>query len=188
LSCADHLEWQSAGCAGGAATGFAIVHKVTPYTYRYYLNYCTFQYSMAWWGWERWQREIDWMALNGINMPLALTGEEGIWQEVYRSMGFTDAELDQFFTGPAYFSWLWMGNIDAWGGPLPAHWKESHLLLAEKDIGGGTGFRHEAGIAGLYGACATFVQGTLSVCKGQEDKLGCGVSRRIYFGSFRFAV
>ncbi|MDR3713222.1 MAG: alpha-N-acetylglucosaminidase TIM-barrel domain-containing protein [Puia sp.] len=108
------------------------VHKTTPYTYRYYLNYCTFQYSMAWWDWERWQREIDWMALNGINMPLALTGEEAIWQQVYRAMGFTDKELDRFFSGPAYFSWLWMGNIDAWGGPLPAHWKETHLALQQK--------------------------------------------------------
>jgi alpha-N-acetylglucosaminidase len=116
------------------------VHKATPYTYRYYLNYCTFQYSMAWWDWDRWQREIDWMALNGINMPLALTGEEAIWQEVYRSMGFTDAELDKFFTGPAYFSWLWMGNIDAWGGPLPAHWKESHRLLQKKILSAERGF------------------------------------------------
>jgi len=108
------------------------VHKATPYQYRYYLNYCTFQYSMAWWDWDRWQKEIDWMALNGINMPLALTGEEAIWQEVYRSMGFTGPELDRFYSGPAYFSWLWMGNIDGWGGPLPDHWKESHAALQKK--------------------------------------------------------
>ncbi len=108
------------------------VHRRTPYQYRYYLNYCTFQYSMAWWDWPRWQREIDWMALNGINMPLALTGEEAIWQEVYKELGFQDRELDMFFSGPAYFSWLWMGNIDAWGGPLPAHWKESHAALQKK--------------------------------------------------------
>ncbi len=30
--------------------------------------------SYAWWDWERWEREIDWMALNGINLPLAFTG------------------------------------------------------------------------------------------------------------------
>lgn len=111
-----------------------LIHRVTPYTYRYYLNYCTFQYSMAWWNWDRWQQEIDWMALNGINMPLALTGEETIWQQVYRSMGFSDQELDKFFTGPAYFSWLWMGNIDGWGGPLPAHWKETHFTLQKKIV------------------------------------------------------
>lgn len=77
------------------------VHKTTAYQYRYYLNYCTFNYSMAWWDWDRWQKEIDWMALNGINTPLALTGEEAIWQQVYRNLGFNDQELDQFFCGPA---------------------------------------------------------------------------------------
>ena len=61
-----------------------LIHKKTPYEYRYYLNYCTFNYSMSWWNWDRWEKEIDWMALHGINMPLAITGEETIWDEVYR--------------------------------------------------------------------------------------------------------
>jgi alpha-N-acetylglucosaminidase len=65
-------------------------------------------------------------------MPLAVTGEEAIWQKVYRQMGFTNAELDHFFSGPAYFSWFWMGNIDAWGGPLPQHWKDEHEALQKK--------------------------------------------------------
>ena len=108
------------------------IHKNTPYQYRYYLNYCTFNYSMSWWDWDRWQREIDWMALNGINMPLAITGEEAIWQDVYKNMGFTNKDLDEFFSGPAYFSWFWMGNIDAWGGPLPQHWMDTHRVLQKK--------------------------------------------------------
>lgn len=108
------------------------VHKATPYTYRYYLNYCTFNYSMSWWDWERWQKEIDWMALHGINMPLAITGEEYTWYVVYKEMGFSDAELKDFFSGPAYFGWFWMGNLDAWGGPLPLSWMKSHKVLQEK--------------------------------------------------------
>ena len=110
----------------------AKVRRVSPYKYRYYLNYCTFNYTMAWWNWERWQREIDWMALHGINMPLALTGEEAIWNDVYHTLGFTDKELETFFTGPSYFSWFWMGNIDAWGGPLPQHWMDTHKELQKK--------------------------------------------------------
>src|SRR5665648_111038 len=117
------------------------VHKTSPYKYRYYLNYCTFNYSMSWWNWNRWEKEIDWMALHGINMPLAITGEEYIWDEVYKSYGFTDADLNSFFSGPAYFSWFWMGNLDGWGGPLPQSWKESHrdlqikILKRERELG-----------------------------------------------------
>ena len=112
----------------------AKIHQTTPYKYRYYLNYCTFNYSMSWWNWNRWQKEIDWMALNGINMPLAITGEEAIWQQVYQTMGFTNEALDKFFSGPAYFSWFWMGNIDAWGGPLPQHWIDTHRALQKKIV------------------------------------------------------
>ena len=42
--------------------------------YRYFMNVCTFGYSYAFWTWDRWEREIDWMALNGINIPLAFVG------------------------------------------------------------------------------------------------------------------
>ncbi len=91
----------------------------TPYKYRYCLNYCTFNYTMSWWDEERWQWEIDFMAMNGINLPLAMTGQNPVWQKVYRELGFTDKELEGFFSGPAYFNWFWMGNLDGWGGPLP---------------------------------------------------------------------
>ena len=108
------------------------VRRQSPYNYRYYLNYCTFNYSMSWWDWERWEKEIDWMALHGINMPLAITGEEFTWYTVYKEMGFTEKDLQSFFCGPSYFSWFWMGNLDGWGGPLPLGWMKTHKLLQQK--------------------------------------------------------
>ena len=37
------------------------IRIVSPHQYRYYLNYCTFNYTMSWWNWERWEKEIDWL-------------------------------------------------------------------------------------------------------------------------------
>ncbi|KRY20661.1 Alpha-N-acetylglucosaminidase [Trichinella patagoniensis] len=48
--------------------------------YRYFGNVCTFSYSFAWWNWSRWEYFIDWMALNGINLPLAHVGNEVVWK------------------------------------------------------------------------------------------------------------
>lgn len=95
---------------------------VCPYQFTLYYNVCTFGYSTAFWDWERWKRELDWMALHGITMPLALVGQEAIWQRVWESLGLTQAELDQFSTGPAYLPWHWMGNINHFDGPLPQGW------------------------------------------------------------------
>jgi len=108
------------------------VRNVSPYKYRYYLNYCTYNYTMSWWDWDRWQWEIDWMAMNGINMPLSLTGQNAIHRRLYKSMGLTDKDLESFFSGPAYFSWFWMGNLDGWGGPLPLSWMDSHEALQKQ--------------------------------------------------------
>lgn len=110
------------------------IHLKTPYKYRYYLNYCTFNYTMSWWAWDRWQREIDWMAMNGINMPLAVTGQNAVWSRVYQSMGFSAKELESFFSGPAYFNWFWMGNLDGWGGPLPQSFMDYHEILQKQIV------------------------------------------------------
>lgn len=104
----------------------------TPHRFRYYQNVCTQSYSSVWWDWPRWQREIDWMALNGINLPLAFTGQEVLWQEVYLSLGLNQTELDHFFTGPAFLAWNRMGNLFQWGGPLPLSWHVKQLYLQFK--------------------------------------------------------
>jgi alpha-N-acetylglucosaminidase len=107
----------------------ARVRLTTRYRIRYFFNYCTFSYSMAWWRWDDWQRMIDWMALNGVNAPLAVTGQEAVWQLVLRDFGFSRAQVAQFLVGPAYLPWGWMGNIDGLGGPLPDSWIAGHITL-----------------------------------------------------------
>lgn len=107
----------------------ARVRISTPYRIRYFFNYCTFSYSMAWWDWHQWEQMIDWMALKGINTPLAVTGQEAVWRSVLQDFGFTRQQIAEFLVGPAYFPWGWMGNIDGLGGPLPDSWIDSHAAL-----------------------------------------------------------
>jgi alpha-N-acetylglucosaminidase len=73
--------------------------------FRYYQNVCTVGYSFAWWGWSQWEKHLDWMALNGINLPLAFIGQEAIWQKVWKSLGLNQTDIDQFFAGPAFLPW-----------------------------------------------------------------------------------
>lgn len=98
------------------------IRKTSKLEYSYYMNVCTQSYSSSWWDWKRWEREIDWMALNGINLPLAFTGLEYVTRKVFKEMNFTDEELNEWFTGPAFMAWYRMGNINGWGGPLPNEW------------------------------------------------------------------
>ncbi|HVW98016.1 MAG TPA: alpha-N-acetylglucosaminidase [Mucilaginibacter sp.] len=99
---------------------------------RFFLNYCTFGYTMLWWKWNDWERLIDWMALNGINMPLAITGQEYIWQKVWNQFGMTDAQSRAFFTGPSHLPWQRMGNLDRWLGPLPQSFIDNQFALQKQ--------------------------------------------------------
>ncbi|NIM14896.1 MAG: alpha-N-acetylglucosaminidase [Candidatus Aminicenantes bacterium] len=108
------------------------VRLTSPFRYRNFFNYCTFSYTMAWWDWARWEKMIDYMALNGVNMPLAITGQAAVWQAVLRRLGFNEDQIQGFIAGPAYLPWGWMGNIDGLGGPLPQGWIDSHVNLQQK--------------------------------------------------------
>ncbi|GAA3568728.1 alpha-N-acetylglucosaminidase [Snuella lapsa] len=110
------------------------IRKIIDAKYRVYFNYCTLNYTASWWDWERWQREIDFMAMNGINMPLSVIGLEGVWYNTLLKFGFTDEEARSFLVGPAYFAWQWMTNIQSHGGPLPKHWIDTHIELGQKII------------------------------------------------------
>ena len=101
---------------------------------RFFLNYCTFGYTMPWWNWEQWERFIDWMALNGVNMPLAITGQEAVWQKVWRKYGMSDEQIRAYFTGPAHLPWHRMCNIDRWQGPLPQDWIDSQAELQKRIV------------------------------------------------------
>ena len=82
-----------------------------------------------WWQWADWEKHIDWMALNGVNLPLAFNAQEEIWRRVWTRLGLSQRELEQHFTGPAFLPWLRMGNIRGFAGPLSPRWHKRQVEL-----------------------------------------------------------
>lgn len=107
--------------------------EATPFKYRKYLNACTYGYTTPWWDWERWEQEIDWMALHGINLPTAMEGQEAVWQQLWKEYGVTDSQLQAHFAGPAFLPWQRMGNINSLEGPLPQEWINKKAII-QKNI------------------------------------------------------
>lgn len=111
------------------------VRMSTAMPMRYYLNYCTHSYSMPFWDWERWQQEIDWMALHGINMPLAVTGTDVLWRNVLRRLGYPEERIGDFIAGPAFQAWWLMNNLEGWGGPNTDEYYSRQEDLQKKIVG-----------------------------------------------------
>ena len=127
-----NFDWQAAApleIQGELPLPVTKVRQTCAAKERFFLNYCTYGYTMPWWGWEQWQRFVDWMAMNGINRPLLQAGTEAVWLEVWKSYGLTDEQVRTYFGSPAHLPWHRMANHDKWDRPLPASYIEGQMKL-----------------------------------------------------------
>lgn len=106
--------------------------RATPAVVRYHLNVVTTGYSAPYWHWDRWEREIDWMALHGVTMPLMVVGHEAVLARTFAMLGVDDAAVAAWLGSAAHLPWTLMGSTSGFGGPLPASWHERRLDLARR--------------------------------------------------------
>jgi len=104
----------------------------TPFKIRHCYNVVTAGYTFPYWTWERWEQELDWLAMHGYNMIMAPVATEAIATRVWKNMGFTQEEIDRFYVGPTHLPWQRMGNIQAVGGTLPPDWHRDQVALQHK--------------------------------------------------------
>ncbi len=109
------------------------IFKETKAKVRYAYNYCTLSYSMAFFGEKEWRDELDWLALNGVNVVLDATAQEEVWRRFLKSIGYTHKEALNFIAGPAYYAWAYMANLSRFGGPVHDSWFYERTDLARKN-------------------------------------------------------
>ena len=108
-------------------------HRVeSPYKHHYNFNVVTYGYTMPYWDWKRWEKELDWMALHGFDMPLALVGTEAIAIRVWKKLGLSQEAIDRFYVGPAHLPWQRMGNVVNHDGPIPDSWHVGQVKLQHR--------------------------------------------------------
>lgn len=106
----------------------------SPYRDHQYFNVVTSGYSTPYWDEQRWDEEITWMAMHGIDMPLMLIGSEQIYRKVFKELyQVTDAQLDAWEVGPAHLPWMRMGNLagNSFDGPLGQNWHDRQNQIAK---------------------------------------------------------
>jgi alpha-N-acetylglucosaminidase len=138
----DYLKTNTQSIHTWSGTAIDIPKKITsfykdvktPYKYRYYMNTVTHGYTSPYWDWTRWEKELDWMAIHGLNMPLISGAHEAILYRVFKKAGFKEKDINNYYTGPAHFPWNRMGNVVKWDGDIPKSYFKKQLALTHKII------------------------------------------------------
>ena len=109
------------------------IRRETPYKVRYAFNYCTLDYTFAFFDEEAFQKEYDWLALSGVNVVLDLAGQEAVWIRFLMNFGYSFDEAKDWLSGPSYYAWQFMDNLEIFGGPIPDGWITDRLNMAREN-------------------------------------------------------
>lgn len=90
----------------------------SPWPIRFAYNYCALSYTAGFRGWSEWERELDFLALQGMTHVLVTAGLEKVWKLFLEKLGAAPGQIGAFIAHPAYAAWWHMGNIEGMGGPL----------------------------------------------------------------------
>lgn len=126
-----HFSWNGDNTSGASfvvPTRKISVPEALPFNYAY--NYCTLSYTCATWDKKRWERELDLLALNGVNYVLVTSGLEKVWQNFLTELDYPAAKIREFIPNPFYAAWWNMGNLEGEGGPI-----SQTLIESEAELG-----------------------------------------------------
>ncbi|MFI6147567.1 alpha-N-acetylglucosaminidase [Streptomyces sp. NPDC051109] len=99
--------------------------------HRYALNDTDDGYSGAYRTFEQHQRQIDLLALHGINEVFVQAGAEYPYYRALQGFGYSAAELREWIPGPGHQSWWLLQNLSGFGGPV-----SERLVRERAELGG----------------------------------------------------
>lgn len=111
-----------------------VIERSTRYAYRLALNENVDGYSAPYWSWPQWQREIDVLALSGINAVLIERGTDSVLYDTLRGVGYSDSAIRRWLAAPAHQNWQLMGNLCCFGGPVSRALLRKRLLSTQRII------------------------------------------------------
>ncbi|WP_372347039.1 alpha-N-acetylglucosaminidase [Streptomyces sp. KL116D] len=102
--------------------------------YRFALNDTHEGYTGPYRSWQRWERELDRLALHGVNQVFLSTGAESVYFRALQDFGYTAEELLAWIPGAAHQPWWLLQNMSGYGGPLSPRLLDERAELARRVI------------------------------------------------------
>ncbi|MEV6203467.1 alpha-N-acetylglucosaminidase [Streptomyces sp. NPDC051771] len=116
------------GPAGTVSRSASVPH-------RFALNDTDDGYSGAYRDWDAYERQIDLLALHGVNEVFVQMGAEAAYHAAFQEFGYTAAELREWIPGPAHQPWWLMQNMASFGGPVSEQLIARRAALGKRIVG-----------------------------------------------------
>ncbi|MER8089002.1 alpha-N-acetylglucosaminidase [Streptomyces sp. NPDC058316] len=86
--------------------------------HRFALNDTDDGYSGAYRNWASYEKQIDVLALHGVNEVFVQMGADAVYYDTFQEFGYAKKDLASWIPGPAHQPWWLMQNMSGFGGPV----------------------------------------------------------------------
>ncbi|MGH3738762.1 MAG: alpha-N-acetylglucosaminidase, partial [Micromonosporaceae bacterium] len=101
---------------------------------RFALNDTDDGYTGAYRDWADWEREIDVLALHGVNQVFVPVGAEAVYLETFGRFGYTEDELLRWIPTPSHQPWWLLQNMCCFPSPVTAGLVRERAALGAKIV------------------------------------------------------
>ena len=110
------------------------IEKVIEQKTRFCFSFETYGYSLDLWGRDEWVKEIDLLAMNGINMALCLVGSQGAWYYTLREFKYSENGALNCLSGPGFWFRQLTDNLSGYFALTDVKYIESRVKLGREII------------------------------------------------------
>ncbi|MFE7401663.1 alpha-N-acetylglucosaminidase [Streptomyces sp. NPDC057557] len=100
--------------------------------HRFALNDTDDGYSGAYRNWASYEKQIDVLALHGVNEVFVQMGADAVYYDTFQEFGYTKKELTSWIPGPAHQPWWLMQNMSGFGGPVTERLLDQRAALGRR--------------------------------------------------------
>ncbi|MFE5095244.1 alpha-N-acetylglucosaminidase [Streptomyces sp. NPDC056638] len=100
--------------------------------HRFALNDTDDGYSGAYRNWASYEKQIDVLALHGVNEVFVQMGADAVYYDTFQEFGYTKKELTSWIPGPAHQPWWLMQNMSGFGGPVTEKLLDQRAALGRR--------------------------------------------------------
>ena len=110
------------------------VVQVLRYGLRLAMDYDVYAHDAFAWDWTRWERELDFLAMQGVNAAYMPVGQEAVWYYAALDMEIKREDAMVFLSSPCYYPLQLAGKLDSFMSVTDTNYLKAQIALGRQIV------------------------------------------------------
>lgn len=110
------------------------VVQTLQYSLRLAMDYDIYAHDAYAWDWDRWERELDYLAMQGVNAVYMPVGQEAVWYYAALDMEIKREDAMVYLSNPCYFPLQLSGKIDSFLPMTDTNYLKAQIALGKQIV------------------------------------------------------